>query len=558
MADTPLATATAPTDVFVSYAHADRPAAQQLAEALQAHGLAVWWDRKLAAGSEFAQEIETQLQTALVVIGLWSTDSVRSVFVRDECGRALRAGKLVPVRIEEVDLPLGFGQSHTLDLIDWDGDQDEEAFVQLLGEIRQRKGQAPAPMPGPRRFGWISGLGRRRHWQRGAALLAAVLLASGGWWAWQQRQADFQRGEADRHFRAGLEHQFAKEPELVSALNEYLTALEHRPAHARAQYYLAHVHVQNGHPDEALAAFRRALTLGEAPLDPSLRAEAEKQIRALTPDPNENRAVARATTAAPAAAAPSEAAKTVATGAPPRTGLPPHLAAPPDRTAALAERVDAMFDRDKDKRVAATTGLIVEASVLSDAVPLALQKALGILRSGTPASGAASSGIVNTLVLLQSASPGTLAMQRGAIEELLAATQPLGEATRAQATKLQTLLNQAAGRKPVAYLQIANENQRPLAEALARRFTNFGYEVPAIEVVGARAPERTEVRAQGKSDRGFARWVLRVVGEMAGQPAQLNTLRNARPATDTYEVWLARELCAPEQPLAPGCKGTAR
>ena len=128
------------TDVFISYAHEDRPLARQLAEALEAGQVSVWWDRDLAAGSEFAREIESRLQHARVVMGLWSVHSVQSAFVRDECSRALRAGKLVPLRIEDVELPLGFGQSHTLDLLDWRGDADDEGFRQLLQEVQQRKG----------------------------------------------------------------------------------------------------------------------------------------------------------------------------------------------------------------------------------------------------------------------------------------------------------------------------------------------------------------------------------------------------------------------------------
>lgn len=59
-------------DVFISYAHEDRPLARQLAEALQARQLTVWWDRDLAAGSEFAREIESRLQQAGVAIASWS------------------------------------------------------------------------------------------------------------------------------------------------------------------------------------------------------------------------------------------------------------------------------------------------------------------------------------------------------------------------------------------------------------------------------------------------------------------------------------------------------
>ena len=50
-----------PTDVFVSYARANRPLAEQLAQGLSASGLQLWWDRDLLAGAEFAAVIELKL-----------------------------------------------------------------------------------------------------------------------------------------------------------------------------------------------------------------------------------------------------------------------------------------------------------------------------------------------------------------------------------------------------------------------------------------------------------------------------------------------------------------
>ena len=166
-------------------------------------------------------------------------------------------------------------------------------------------------------------------------------------------------------------------------------------------------------------------------------------------------------------------------------------------------------------------------------------------------------------MLLRSAPPGTLAVQRASIEALLVATEALGDTTRAQADKLRVVMQQATGRRPVAYIQIANEAQRPMAQALAERFRGFGYDAPGPELVGNRAPDNTEIRVQGKSERGYARWVARVVGQIAnqangGKAPSLTTLHNAKPATDTYEIWLSRTLCAPEHPLAPGCQGTAQ
>lgn len=548
------------TDVFISYAREDRETAAQLADALAQRGLQVWWDRDLPAGIDFAKVIEAQLESARVVLALWSLDSVHSGFVRDESSRALRAGKLLPVRIVEVDLPLGFGQLHTLDLFDWDGDTDDEAFKQVLVEVQRIKGQRVTSTGETRPFGaWKFG----RSALLGLLTLTIAILGYGGKVLWDKEAAD-------SHFRAGLEHQHAKEPELVNALNAYLSALEYRPEHARARYYLAHVYVQNRQPADALDSFRLALAHAEAPLDKGQRAEAQKQLVLLASDPNEapalSRSVASASTDAPTAGA--TASRSLSVPAPARASpsvsaaadaaapaKPPRIDAPPAALAQLATLVEAMFDENKERRITATTSLIADPNALSDAVPLAVVKALATLRGGNAAlTPSASSGIVNTLVLLQSALPGTLDVQRRPIEELIAATQSQGEYTRQQAAKVDASLRLAATRKPVSYLQIANEAQRPIAQALAARLRNFGYEAPAIELVGDRAPAATELRVQGKSDRGYARWIAKVVGELGEQAPQVTSLRSAQPNADTYEVWLGRDLCAPNGRQIPSCK----
>jgi tetratricopeptide (TPR) repeat protein len=542
------------TDVFISYSHADRETAAQLAEAFEAQGLLVWWDRNLQAGSEFAEVIETQLQSAHVVIALWSSDSVRSGFVRDESGRALRAGKLLPVRIEDVELPLGFGQLHTLDLIDWSGDAGDATLQQLLAEIRRLKQRGPSPDngdAGKRRFG--RGWRMPRHVLVAVVAVALVLLGYGGKVMWD-------KDEADSHFRSGLRHQHASEPRLVNALNEYLSALEYRPRHARARYYLAHTYAQLGQPADALESFRLALSSNESPLDRGQRSEAQQQVVALAADPNEAPAMVRSV-AATAADEPAPPMRSVTPPVPPREsgapGKPPRIEPAEAIHSRLASLVDGMFDDNKERRITATTSLVVDPEALSDAVPLALAKAQGVLRARGGAGAltqSGSSGIVNTLVLLQSTLPGTLEANRRAIEELLAATSSLGEHTRQHASKVSELLKLSAVRKPVAYIQIANEAQRPIADAMSTRFRSFGYEAPAVELVGARAPARTELRVQGKSDRGFARWIAKVIADTSGDTAAVSTLRNARPQADAYEIWLDRDLCAPGGRQLAACK----
>ena len=547
------------TGVFVSYARENREAAERLADALTEKGLRIWWDRDLVAGSEFATVIEVQLNSAAVVLGLWSNDSVRSAFVRDECAHALRAGKLVPVRIEEVDLPLGFGQLHTLDLLDWDGDTDDEAFQALMLEIERRRQRAPIPpvatLP-PAHFG--------RRMLRRVALGIAVVAALGGAGYYVKhtidqraavereaqlraeaaRRLERNRTEADRHFRAGLEFQLADVPRLENALNEYLTALERLPTHGRAHFYLGHIYAQTGRSADAFTSFQLALQATEARLDPRQRSEAERQLAALEPNADEAAPVTRPVAGGvvthgrptPPASA-TGLAPVVADG--PRT--PPHVDPAPATTTRLERSVAGMFDDNKDRRISATTSLVVEPDDLSDAVPIAVARALQALRS-PPLAARESSGVINTLVLLQSALPGTLTSNRAAIEELLVAADGAGDYTRQQAAKVRQQLQQAPQSKPVGYLQIASEAQRPMAERIAQRLRASGYAAPAIEVVGTHAPARTELRVQGKSDRAYSRWIGKVITDVTGATPVVSPLRSAKPKVDTYEIWLGRDL----------------
>jgi hypothetical protein len=243
-----------------------------------------------------------------------------------------------------------------------------------------------------------------------------------------------------------------------------------------------------------------------------------------------------------------------ATPTPTAPRQPPRIEPPQAGVALLAKSVEGLFDANKETRITATTSLVLDPLALSDAVPIAVAKALQVASAGTAGMNAgASSGVVNTLVLLQSALPGTLQVNRVAIEQLVAAALPLGDYTAKQAGKVGELLAAAVVRRPLAYIQIANEAQRPIAEALALKMRSFGYEAPAIELVGDRAPEVTQLRVQGKSDRSYARWVKKVLAEAINAQPAVSALRNAKPGVDTYEIWLGRQLCAPGGRVLASC-----
>jgi hypothetical protein len=138
------------SDIFISYAHEDRPMAEALARAFEAEQLSVWWDTDIRAGKYFDEVIERELACSRLTVVLWSQQSVRSRWVRDEAQEALSLGKLVPVFIEkDVVLPLTFKRLQAADLSGWDRSSDGADFQVLLTEIRLRVGPAPSPPPPP-------------------------------------------------------------------------------------------------------------------------------------------------------------------------------------------------------------------------------------------------------------------------------------------------------------------------------------------------------------------------------------------------------------------------
>lgn len=125
-------------DIFISYASEDRDRVRPLAQALTARGFDVWWDRALAAGQDYAAVIDRELRVAKAVIVVWTADSAASTFVRDEAGRARDEGRLVPVLLDNVEIPLGFGAFQAEDFTRWNGGANAPQ-MQILAEALRAK-----------------------------------------------------------------------------------------------------------------------------------------------------------------------------------------------------------------------------------------------------------------------------------------------------------------------------------------------------------------------------------------------------------------------------------
>jgi hypothetical protein len=128
-------------DVFISYKREDRAVVERLSSTLEQLGFEVWWDFELLSGDNFRKAIRVVIDHCAAAVVLWSTRSAESSFVTDEAAYSQRLGKLCPVRIDDVDLPLGFGQLHTTDLSDWDGELSHPGFQGLVKALEERVGR---------------------------------------------------------------------------------------------------------------------------------------------------------------------------------------------------------------------------------------------------------------------------------------------------------------------------------------------------------------------------------------------------------------------------------
>lgn len=143
------------SDVFVSYKAEDRGRIAPLVAALEKQGLTIWWDARIGVGERWRETISEQLEAASTVVVIWSHGSVgpKGQFVRDEATRALRQGTYIPVRIDPVEPPLGFGETQAIDLQNWKGKQSDFRYQMLLSAIQTRLGVESVNVPvaaGPR------------------------------------------------------------------------------------------------------------------------------------------------------------------------------------------------------------------------------------------------------------------------------------------------------------------------------------------------------------------------------------------------------------------------
>ncbi|MBR0661519.1 toll/interleukin-1 receptor domain-containing protein, partial [Neoroseomonas oryzicola] len=124
-----------PHDVFLSYASADRAAADAVCAALETRGIVCWMaPRDVPAGADWGEAILTAIGRAHAMVLILSRNTASSVHVRNEVVTAVSQSlALVPVRIEDCQpggaLRLHLAGSHWLNVYPPPVEQHAEALA---------------------------------------------------------------------------------------------------------------------------------------------------------------------------------------------------------------------------------------------------------------------------------------------------------------------------------------------------------------------------------------------------------------------------------------------
>jgi hypothetical protein len=174
--------------LFLSYSRKDAARAERFTDWLEAEGHDVWRDEDdIGGGASFSSEIEQALNGCNAVIVLWSAESVKSAWVRDEAGYGRDAGKLIPFTLDGTEPPLGFRQFQLIDLSRWKGrgePADAERIRRAIARVAGASaGIAPAK-PAPVRRQRAALFGRPLLVGGAVAAIVAVVLLLVAWQRW--------------------------------------------------------------------------------------------------------------------------------------------------------------------------------------------------------------------------------------------------------------------------------------------------------------------------------------------------------------------------------------
>jgi hypothetical protein len=132
-------------DIFVSYSHKDKERVRPIVEELAKHGWSLFWDMDIPAGRTWHNYIAEALKNSRCVLVVWSHHSIDSDSVIEEAQIAKTRGILVPLCIDDVDLPLGFSLIQAPNIFGWNNKSTHPAFQQTIAAIELKLSSSPQP-----------------------------------------------------------------------------------------------------------------------------------------------------------------------------------------------------------------------------------------------------------------------------------------------------------------------------------------------------------------------------------------------------------------------------
>jgi hypothetical protein len=98
-------------DVFLSYSSQDRVLAGKVAALLTGRGLSIWYDAELGTGAAYRAVIQSAMDSAGIVLVLWTADASASAWVKDEADTGRKRGILYSVACGASTVPADFRRS---------------------------------------------------------------------------------------------------------------------------------------------------------------------------------------------------------------------------------------------------------------------------------------------------------------------------------------------------------------------------------------------------------------------------------------------------------------
>lgn len=122
-------------DICIVYARKDARSVLPALEEAFGRNWSVWWDRDISEG-DYRKVIVDEISKSGCLVPIWSAEAEHSPTLFDEVKKAQKFNvPVLPIRIHDVDAPLGFGPLQATDILGWKGEGGRIELKQHINRI---------------------------------------------------------------------------------------------------------------------------------------------------------------------------------------------------------------------------------------------------------------------------------------------------------------------------------------------------------------------------------------------------------------------------------------